>query len=198
MKRETEFILNCKPRKPSQDTLILLQIQLWKLLLGWKHFHFWKISIYHCDILASSVAGITVPRKQSRPCSCANNGKQWKWCKAMLEHVPSPSWRLEWQFARLNHFFLINDSILIKPNHSSIAPYTAVKLLPAYWWSCLRKVIGLVFIGIIRDFHPSLTCSFLHHRTLGCAKCQINYCWGHCLKGKKSQTEEEVRCNKHF
>lgn len=49
-----------------------------------------------------------------------------------------------------------------------------------------RKESGHVFVGVIRDFHPSLLCSFLHHRSLMCAKCHINNLWGCCcLKGKK-------------
>lgn len=144
--------MNLTDLKPFQDRLILLQKQLWRLLIGLKHFHFWKISI---GILMFQRAQFqAIPRTQSSLCYCANNEKQRKWCKAMMECVPSSSWRHEWELTQLNHFFLINDSVLIKPNHSSIAHYTAVKLLPAYWWLRLRKVIGLPSLWHYQRFPP--------------------------------------------
>lgn len=145
--------MNLPDLKPFQDRLILLQKQLWRLLIGWKLFHFWKISIsilkfHRAQFQAVQYLGHNQALATEQTTGSRGNDAKPQWS------VLSPSWRHEWELTRLNHLFLIKDSVLIKPNHSSIAPYMAVELLPVYWWLRLRKVIGRPFFWHYQRLPP--------------------------------------------
>lgn len=69
------WTVNLPSLKPFWDTLTLPQMQLWRLLTAWKHFHFGERRIYHPEVPASSVPGSAIPRTPPKA-NCANNGKR--------------------------------------------------------------------------------------------------------------------------
>lgn len=147
-----DFILNCECPQPKTflgypDTTTTAIV---KALDSLNAFSFWR---------EKDLSPWCSSKLSSRQCNAqdtlrAQLRKQWEGAEITLEFVPSPPWRHEGEIARLNHFFLINHSVLIKPNHSSRAPDTAGKLLPACWWWCLRKRNQATFYWGYQRFPP--------------------------------------------